>query len=157
MEVNFDKKFAIKGCRITAYLLEKSRVVRQGPNERNYHIFYMLLAGASKEARKELALRPADQFRYLSQGGCTEVDHRDDLREFEDLIFAMENLSIDKASQHTIFQCLAAILHLGNIEMVDNKDVEGGSRVSSPSDCRQASTDSTIIYTNTNSLISLGE
>ena len=52
MEVNFDKKNKIKGCNVVAYLLEKSRVVKQTANERNYHAFYMLLEGASKELRQ---------------------------------------------------------------------------------------------------------
>lgn len=138
MEVNFDRKHCIKGCRITAYLLEKSRVVKPGPNERNYHVFYMLLAAATKEMRKELALKPADQFRYLNQGGCVEIPRRDDHAEFTDMTAALDNLAIAPAVQQSLFQCLAAILHLGNLDIVENPDVEDGSRISVPSDCRRA-------------------
>lgn len=121
MEVNFDRnsikgeggKCIIKGCNISAYLLEKSRVVKQGPNERNYHVFYMLLAGASKELKKELGLKPADQFQYLTQSGCLVVDKRSDGDEFEEMMFAMGSLRIDASFQQHMFQCLAAILHLG--------------------------------------------
>ena len=113
MEVNFDLKGRIKGCNISAYLLEKSRVVKQGPNERNYHVFYMLLAGASKEMKKELGLKPADQFQYLIQSGCLVVDRRNDGEEFEEMMFAMGSLRIDATFQQHMFQCLAAILHLG--------------------------------------------
>jgi myosin-7 len=36
----------IKGAAINNYLLEKSRVVQPGPEERNYHVFYHILKGA---------------------------------------------------------------------------------------------------------------
>jgi myosin heavy subunit len=137
MEVNFDKKNHIKGCNITAYLLEKSRVVRPGPNERNYHVFYMLLAGANKDMRRDFALKPADQFNYLTAGKCWEIPHRSDATEFEDLLFAMKNLAIDEDSQYSIFKCLAAVLHLGNLLFTHDKEVEGGSKVTSTADCRR--------------------
>jgi myosin heavy subunit len=112
-QVNFDKKNNIKGCNVKAYLLEKSRVVKQGHMERNYHIFYMLLAGAAKDMKKSFSLKPADQFYYLSQSGCTEVDRRSDSEEFEQMMFAMSSLNVDANLQNLIFQCLAGILHLG--------------------------------------------
>ena len=111
--MNCDKKNNIKGCNVKAYLLEKSRVVKQGPMERNYHVFYMMLAGATKEMKKSFALKPADQFYYLSQSGCTEVDRRSDSEEFEQMLFAMNSLAVDENVQNLIFQCLAGILHLG--------------------------------------------
>jgi myosin heavy subunit len=137
MEVNFDKKNSIKGCNITAYLLEKSRVVKQGPNERNYHVFYMFLSGASKDMRKEFALKPVDQYHYLTQSGCVEIPNRSDYDDFEEMMFAMNNLKIEITTQKEIFQCLAAILHLGNLSFVDARDVEGGSRVLVPADARK--------------------
>lgn len=45
------------------YLLEKSRICRQGPEERNYHIFYRLCAGAPEDIRQKFHLGSPDTFR----------------------------------------------------------------------------------------------
>ena len=52
---------------VQKYLLEKSRIVSQARNERNYHVFYYLLEGASEAERQHLHLLPPAQYRYLSQ------------------------------------------------------------------------------------------
>lgn len=130
MDVNFDKRNNIKGCSISSYLLEKSRVVKQGPMERNYHIFYMLLAGASKEMRQNFWLKPADQFYYLNQSGCLEIARRSDEQEFVDMMKSMTSLGIDAQISNQILQCVAAILHLGNLSFgpSSSRDAEAGSR-----------------------------
>jgi myosin heavy subunit len=140
MEVNFDRSLSIKGCNITAYLLEKSRVVKQGPNERNYHIFYMLLAGATKEWKRDFHLKPPDEFIYLNYSGCFDIEKRSELKEFDDMMFAFNNLNIDLQIQTQIFQCLAGILHLGNLTFIASRDIENGSKVVIPSDCRRVAT-----------------
>ena len=53
------------------YLLEKSRIVTQSKEERNYHFFYQLCAGAPDSLKQKLQLQSPDQFHYLSQG-CTQ-------------------------------------------------------------------------------------
>ena len=137
--MHFDKKNNIKGCSITCYLLEKSRVAKQLKGERSFHIFYMFLSGADKDMKRDFFLKPVDQFNYLIGSGCLTVERRSDLNEFLTLKSSLETLSIDLNTQYQIFQCLAAVLHLGNVTFSPNREVEAGSKVSVPADCRKIS------------------
>lgn len=68
MEVHFDAKCQVVGGYISHYLLEKSRVCLQSPDERNYHVFYMMCAGAPPELRSKLGITKPDDFHYLKNG-----------------------------------------------------------------------------------------
>ena len=63
IEIHFDGKCQVVGGYISHYLLERARVTSQSPDERNYHIFYQLCAGAPEEMAKKLHLAPPDNFR----------------------------------------------------------------------------------------------
>ena len=52
---------------IVKYLLEKSRIISQAAGERNYHVFYYLLAGADSQLRRSLNLLQINQYHYLTQ------------------------------------------------------------------------------------------
>ena len=68
IELHFNKQHKVNGAQFSHYLLERSRIVRQSPRERNYHIFYRLCAGAPDDIRKSLGLtKPAD-YTYLRGG-----------------------------------------------------------------------------------------
>src|ERR1700753_3267221 len=82
IEIMFNKAFDIIGARIRTYLLERSRLVFQPLKERNYHIFYQLVAGATDAEREELDLLPVNEFDYLNQGNEPIIDGIDDAAEF---------------------------------------------------------------------------
>uniref|UniRef100_A0A8C9WKE3 Myosin VC n=1 Tax=Scleropages formosus TaxID=113540 RepID=A0A8C9WKE3_SCLFO len=77
-EISFDKSYQIIGANMRTYLLEKSRVVFQSENERNYHIFYQLCSSVDDPEFKNLRLLTADKFVYTSMGGRTDIDSVDD-------------------------------------------------------------------------------
>lgn len=70
IDIHFNCNGVIEGAKIEQYLLEKSRLVFQGTDERNYHVFYCLLAGLSKEEKKKLELTEPSDYRYLSGVSC---------------------------------------------------------------------------------------
>jgi myosin-5 len=120
MQVLFDKEHDIVGARVRTYLLERSRLVYQPEIERNYHIFYQLLAGAPEQERKDLGLdRSTADFAYLVGGGpaATPIQGVDDAKEFELTQKALSTVGISVERQWQIFRMLAALLHLGNVSI----------------------------------------
>ncbi|XP_071779574.2 unconventional myosin-VIIb isoform X1 [Centroberyx gerrardi] len=116
IDINFTKGGAIEGARIEQYLLEKSRVCRQAPEERNYHIFYYMLMGMPAEQKKILSLGNAAQYNYLTMGNCTSCEGRDDVKEYAHFRSALKVLMFSENDSWEISKLLAAILHLGNVD-----------------------------------------
>eukprot|EP01029_Cantina_marsupialis_P007646 TRINITY_DN185_c0_g4_i1.p1 TRINITY_DN185_c0_g4~~TRINITY_DN185_c0_g4_i1.p1 ORF type:complete len:2063 (-),score=796.14 TRINITY_DN185_c0_g4_i1:239-6427(-) len=123
-EVQFNKQGAIIGGKIINYLLEKSRIPFQAEGERNYHVFYQLLAGAEIDPalRKRLHLKDVEDFHYLNQSGTSFVEGINDEKDFEDLKQAMEVLNMTPEEIDSVFKTVAAVLHVGNIKFEGNED-----------------------------------
>ncbi|CAE7457866.1 mhcA [Symbiodinium microadriaticum] len=85
--VNFDSNGGIIGGGIINYLLEKSRVVGQTKGERNYHIFYQLLAAgdANEELQRRLHLQDPELFNFTGQSGVIHIDGVSDEKEYDDV------------------------------------------------------------------------
>ncbi|MBZ3869284.1 Unconventional myosin-Vb [Sciurus carolinensis] len=132
IQIGFDKRYHIIGANMRTYLLEKSRVVFQADDERNYHIFYQLCAAASLPEFKELALTCAEDFFYTSQGGDTAIEGVDDAEDFEKTRQAFTLLGVRESHQISIFKIIASILHLGSVEIQAERD--GDSCSISPQD-----------------------
>ncbi|KAM8894379.1 unconventional myosin-IXAa isoform 3-T4 [Spinachia spinachia] len=132
IQVNYQESGTVRGAYVEKYLLEKSRLVYQEHNERNYHVFYYLLAGASDEGREAFHLMKPEEYHYLSQmtkstqqlhwdsdceseADCFTVEGEDLKHDFERLQLAMEMVGFLPSTRKKIFCLLSAILHLGNI------------------------------------------
>uniref|UniRef100_A0A7N6BS41 Myosin IXB n=1 Tax=Anabas testudineus TaxID=64144 RepID=A0A7N6BS41_ANATE len=115
IQVNYLEGGVVRGAVVEKYLLEKSRLVSREKNERNYHVFYYLLLGASEEDRKEFKLLPPEDYFYLKQQNFKIEDEEDLRHDFERLQQAMEMVGFLPATKKQIFTVLSAILYLGNV------------------------------------------
>ena len=122
IEIMFDEQTNIIGAKIRTYLLERSRLVFQPLKERNYHIFYQLLAGATEKERQDLHLLPVEQFDYLNQGNAPTIDGVDDKAEFAATKSSLSTIGVDDVQQAGIFNLLGGLLHLGNVKITASRN-----------------------------------
>lgn len=121
LEILFNKDIDIIGAKIRTYLLERSRLVFQPQTERNYHIFYQLISGLPKTQKEELGLTNVEDFNYINQGGEPVIANVDDAEEFNITREALTTIGIKEDLQHKIFRVLAALLHIGNIQITSTR------------------------------------
>uniref|UniRef100_K7F9Z7 Myosin IF n=1 Tax=Pelodiscus sinensis TaxID=13735 RepID=K7F9Z7_PELSI len=114
-EIQFSRGGEPDGGKISNFLLEKSRVVNQNESERNFHIYYQLLEGASQEQQQNLGVMSPDYYYYLNQSETYKVDGTDDRSDFHETMNAMHVIGISREDQQLVLQIVAGILHLGNI------------------------------------------
>ncbi|KAK5931018.1 hypothetical protein CgunFtcFv8_027206 [Champsocephalus gunnari] len=117
IEIGFGRKGDIIGANMRTYLLEKSRVVFQASAERNYHIFYQLCASRELPEMRSFKLDAPEKFRYTSQGGEMQIPGTDDLLDLERTRNAFTILGVQPDQQMELFRILAAVLHLGNVNI----------------------------------------
>eukprot|EP00051_Salpingoeca_urceolata_P006297 m.83521 g.83521 ORF g.83521 m.83521 type:complete len:1207 (+) comp14769_c0_seq1:504-4124(+) len=117
MDIQFDFHGEPAGGFITTYLLEKGRVIRQAENERNFHIFYQLLA--SGEAQKLGLSSDPNEYHYLKQGGSPTVSGMNDSAWFKEMQEGLNFVGFPSDAQAGMFQILAAIILLGEVEFKD--------------------------------------
>uniref|UniRef100_A0A8C5R8M4 Unconventional myosin-VI n=1 Tax=Leptobrachium leishanense TaxID=445787 RepID=A0A8C5R8M4_9ANUR len=159
VEIHFNEKNSVVGGFVSHYLLEKSRICVQGQDERNYHIFYRLCAGAPEDIRQKLFLSSPDHFRYLNRG-CTryfatkDTDKQilqnrkspeylkhgslkdpllDDHGDFNRMCGAMKKIGLDDTEKLDLFRVVAGVLHLGNIDFEDTGGTSGGCNLKNQS------------------------
>lgn len=119
IKIFFEGLGLICGATIEYYLLEKSRVLHQLKDERNYHAFYQFLKGMDeKELQEKYHLTPEIlDYKYLNMS-TGSVPQMDDTREFRLLREAFEIMEFSEMEVESIFTCLAVILHLGNVDFL---------------------------------------
>ena len=123
MEVHFNSRAQICGCSIINYLLEKSRIVFQAKNERNYHIFYMLASAAPPEIRQRLALAGPEAYNYVNKSGCIVVEGLSDHELYDEIAEAWHACGFTETETFNLYNIVAGLLHLSNCNLlVINED-----------------------------------
>ncbi|KAI9140247.1 myosin head, motor domain-containing protein [Paraphysoderma sedebokerense] len=122
IRIEFNTAGHISGANIERYLLEKSRVTHQTAKERSYHIFYQLMKGASADVKKSLLLDGALSDYTYTKNSNKNIDGVDDAADFKALTDAMKIMGFTPEDQMDFFRVVAAVLHLGNITAVNDRE-----------------------------------
>ncbi|KAJ9124372.1 hypothetical protein QFC22_001172 [Naganishia vaughanmartiniae] len=112
----------LTGAKVLTFGLNKTRAVKLERDERSFHVFYQLLAGASPDERHRLDLEDPSAYQVLARSGCYRLPggpFSDDSTQFDELRIAMANLGFKAKHLQSIFSMLVTILLLGNIEFTD--------------------------------------
>ncbi|XP_034386464.1 unconventional myosin-If isoform X1 [Cyclopterus lumpus] len=118
-EIQFSRGGEPDGGKIANFLLEKTRVVSQNENERNFHIYYQMIEGANDQQKEGLGIMTPDYYCYLNQSGTYKVDGTNDSKDFQETMEAMQVIGIPGDIQAQVLQIVAGILHLGNISFIE--------------------------------------
>jgi len=118
LRLHFQQK-SLTGASVETYLLARSRVTQVPAQERNYHAFYALCNGLSKEdpLTEQLWVHPAENFRYLvppeEPDGQLYMEDSTFLQSIRD---ALSSLGVTPEQEQEIFRAVMAVLWLGNVE-----------------------------------------
>uniref|UniRef100_A0A3P8X1B0 Myosin heavy chain, fast skeletal muscle-like n=1 Tax=Cynoglossus semilaevis TaxID=244447 RepID=A0A3P8X1B0_CYNSE len=116
IRIHFGTTGKLASADIETYLLEKSRVTFQLPDERGYHIFYQMMTNHKPELI-EMALittNPYD-FPMISMGQIT-VASIDDKVELEATDNAIDILGFTNEEKMGIYKLTGAVMHHGNMK-----------------------------------------
>ena len=111
------------GAYVKSYLLEKSRIVAITSPERNYHIWYQIIAAAPASVKGALlsGLKPP-QLRTMNKSTCIEIPGVDDAAGFKEVCESCDTLGVSKAQQEQLWRTLSGLMVLANVEFSSTAD-----------------------------------
>uniref|UniRef100_A0A2K5W4Z9 Myosin-11 n=1 Tax=Macaca fascicularis TaxID=9541 RepID=A0A2K5W4Z9_MACFA len=126
IRINFDVTGYIVGANIETYLLEKSRAIRQARDERTFHIFYYMIAGAKEKMKSDLLLEGFNNYTFLSNGFVPIPAAQDD-EMFQETLEAMAIMGFSEEEQLSILKVVSSVLQLGNIVFKKERNTDQAS------------------------------
>eukprot|EP01062_Namystynia_karyoxenos_P063598 TRINITY_DN563_c4_g1_i1.p1 TRINITY_DN563_c4_g1~~TRINITY_DN563_c4_g1_i1.p1 ORF type:complete len:1765 (+),score=590.00 TRINITY_DN563_c4_g1_i1:119-5413(+) len=127
MKIQFDRDGMLVGARTQHYLLERSRIVTHAPNERSFHAYYQLVAGASDQERERYRLHDRKKVGWIYRGyepDPTELE--EDATNYAEVRRSMDVVGISAEEQQGVYDILAGILHLQTVEFHAEAAEESG-------------------------------
>ncbi|ETN83119.1 myosin head [Necator americanus] len=113
IRIHFSKLGKVASCDIEHYLLEKSRVIRQAPGERCYHIFYQIFSDYKPELKQKLLLdKPLNEYYFVAQAELT-IDGVNDTEEFQLTDEAFDILNFSEQEKMDCYRLMAGHMHMG--------------------------------------------
>ncbi|ETI56579.1 hypothetical protein, variant 3 [Phytophthora nicotianae] len=122
-QLQFDNAGILVGARCRTYLLEKTRVISHEESERNYHIFYQLLAAS--DSKEKWFLDDANEcYAYTGANKTIKIEGMSDDKHFERTKTALGLIGVTEEQQGVLFEVLAGVLHLGQLEIQSKNNNE---------------------------------
>ncbi|XP_054196606.1 myosin-IIIb isoform X6 [Homo sapiens] len=121
LEMMFTPTGVVMGARISEYLLEKSRVIKQAAREKNFHIFYYIYAGLHHQKKlSDFRLPEEKPPRYIADETgrvMHDITSKESYRrQFEAIQHCFRIIGFTDKEVHSVYRILAGILNIGNIE-----------------------------------------
>jgi myosin-5 len=122
IEIRFDQNGSLVSASVETYLLEKVRLISQAPGERNYHIFYEVLAALPEQYKRDMGISHAspEDFRLTASSGT--YDRRDGVSDedtFAELQTALNTVGFSEEEQLDLFTVVSGLLHTSNLDFVE--------------------------------------
>lgn len=112
------QKCTLVGSVCDVYLLERTRVIGHDLDERNFHIFYQLLAAPDALKTKfwdGLRGTKNESFKYVGSTTTNTIEGVHDSDRFQETLKALSMIAIEGQQLQTLMQALCIILQLGNV------------------------------------------
>ncbi|MFH4977395.1 hypothetical protein AB6A40_004104 [Gnathostoma spinigerum] len=116
IRTHFSKNGKLAGGDIEHYLLEKSRVVRQAPGERSYHIFYQMMSGYHPKLKEQFHLNNELRYYHFCAQAELTIDGVDDKEEMRITQEAFDIMGFEDQETHDMYASTAGIMHMGEMK-----------------------------------------